>query len=128
MKLVFLSNEVMPLVLERDDRRYVVIWVPPKLSQLFFDDVNDEINAGGIQALHHHLMNLDLGDFNEHTKPPLTRAKMDLQELGKSSEGRFLNDWCCLERWARWRSHSSLPLLRLSPLQYTSAMVWDSWR
>ena len=97
MNLVFLSNEVMPLVLERDDRRYVVIWVPPKLSQRFFDDVNDEIKAGGIQALHHHLMSLDLGDFNEHTKPPLTRAKMDLQELGKSSEERFLNDWCRLE-------------------------------
>ena len=97
INFVFLSNEVMPLVLEGDDRRFVVIWVPPKLSQRFFEDVNNEIKAGGIQALHYHLMGLDLGDFNEHTQPPLTMAKMDLQELGKSSEERFLNDWCRLE-------------------------------
>jgi len=42
-------------------------------------------------------MLMNMHDFNEHTKPPLTRAKMDLQELGKCSDGRFLNDWCSLE-------------------------------
>jgi putative DNA primase/helicase len=29
MNMVFLSNERMPLVLEEDDRRHCVIWVPP---------------------------------------------------------------------------------------------------
>ncbi len=36
MNIVFLSNERMPLVLEDDDRRYCVIWVPPKPDDDFF--------------------------------------------------------------------------------------------
>lgn len=97
MNIVFLSNERMPLVMEKDDRRHVVIWVPPKLSDSFFEDVNSEIESGGIEALHYFLLNLDLGDFKPWTKPPMTRSKSDLQELGKSSEERFLDEWVRLE-------------------------------
>ena len=97
MNIVFLSNERMPLVMEKDDRRHAVIWVPPKLSDSFFESVNEEIETGGIEALHHYLLNLDLGDFKPWTKPPMTRSKSDLQELGKSSEERFLEEWIRLE-------------------------------
>ena len=93
MNIVFLSNERQPLVLENDDRRHCVIWVPPKLPDGFFAEVNAEIDAGGIAALHHHLLELDLGDFRPWTKPPMTRAKQDLIDLGTSSEERFLRDW-----------------------------------
>ena len=37
--IIFLSNETMPLVLERDDGRFVVVWTPPKLSEAFYKDV-----------------------------------------------------------------------------------------
>lgn len=97
MNIVFLSNERQPIAIENDDRRHVVIWVPPKLTDAYFEAVNEEINQGGIAALHHYLLNLDLGDFKPWTKPPLTRAKLDLQELGKSSEDRFISDWIRLE-------------------------------
>lgn len=97
MNIVFLSNERMPLVIEPDDRRHVVIYVPPKLSEQYFADVNAEIDAGGIDALHHFLLNLDLGDFKPWTKPPMTLAKQDLIELGKSSEERFIADWLNLD-------------------------------
>jgi hypothetical protein len=30
---------------------------------------------GGVAALHHHLAALDLGDFSEHSKPPMTNSK-----------------------------------------------------
>jgi putative DNA primase/helicase len=93
MNLVFLSNERQPLVLENDDRRHCVIWVPPKLPDDFFAAVNAEIDAGGIEALHHYLLELDLGDFKPWTKPPMTKAKQDLVVLGKSSEERFLHEW-----------------------------------
>ena len=93
MNIVFLSNERQPLVLENDDRRHCVIWVPPKLPDVFFAEVNAEIDAGGIAALHHHLLELGLGDFRPWTKPPMTRAKQDLIDLGTSSEERFLRDW-----------------------------------
>lgn len=93
VNLVFLSNESQPLVLEKDDRRYVVIHTPEKLSEEFYQDVRDEINAGGIAALHHYLLQLDLGDFDEHTKPPMTRAKADLIEVSLDSVQRFLAEW-----------------------------------
>lgn len=93
INLVFLSNERQPLVLENDDRRHAVIWVPPKLPDDFFAAVNAEIDNGGIEALHHHLLELDLGDFKPWTRPPMTKAKQDLVDLGKSSEERFLHEW-----------------------------------
>lgn len=97
MNIVFLSNERMPLALENDDRRHCVIWSPPKLEQAYFDKVKDEIDAGGIAALHHYLANLDLGDFRPWTHPPMTDAKSELVQLGRSSEERFMRDWVGLQ-------------------------------
>lgn len=93
MNIVFLSNERQPLVLENDDRRHCVIWVPPKLDDTFFAEVNEEIEAGGVAALHDYLLNLDLGDFKPWTNPPMTSAKQDLIDLGRSSEERFVREW-----------------------------------
>lgn len=93
VNIVFLSNEVQPLVLEKDDRRFVVVWVPDKLPDNYYSDVAEEIAAGGIAALHHYLLNLDLDDFNEHTKPPMTKAKADLIEINLESGQRFVEDW-----------------------------------
>jgi len=93
VNLVFLSNESQPLVLEKDDRRYTVIHTPEKLDAEFYQQVRDEINNGGIAALHHYLRNLDLGDFDEHSKPPMTRAKEDLIEVSLDSVQRFVKEW-----------------------------------
>lgn len=97
MNIVFLSNERQPMILENDDRRHCVIWTPPKPDESFFAEVNDEIENGGIAALHHYLLNLDLGDFKPWTKPPMTEAKQDLIDLGLSSEERFMREWQRLE-------------------------------
>ena len=91
--VVYLSNETQPLPIEQDDRRHFVIWTPPKLSANFYQDVRDEINAGGIAALHQHLLDLDLGDFDEHTKPPETQAKRDLIDVGAGNVQRFIKAW-----------------------------------
>lgn len=93
VNLVFLSNETQPLVLERDDRRYTVIWTPAELLPGFYQDVKDEIRAGGIEALHHHLLNLDLGDFEAWTRPPMTQAKRELIDLSMDSTERFWGDY-----------------------------------
>lgn len=93
MNIVFLSNERQPLVLENDDRRHCVLWVPPKLDESFFAAVNAEIDNGGIEALHQYLLDIDLGDFKPWTKPPMTKAKQDLIDLGTSSEERFVKEW-----------------------------------
>src|SRR5574337_440526 len=93
VQVVFLSNEVQPMALERDDRRYAVIWTPPKWDQRMYNAVLDEIAADGVGALHHHLLGLDLGDFGPATLPPMTEAKRDLVELGLDSSERFCRDW-----------------------------------
>lgn len=93
VNFVFLSNEKQPLVLEKDDRRYVVIWTPPELDHSFYGEVADEIKDGGIAALHDHLLNLDLCGFTPHERPPMTQAKRALIGLSLSSEDRFLADW-----------------------------------
>lgn len=93
VNIVFLSNETQPLVLEKDDRRYTVIWTPPTLSPAFYKSVGDEIATGGIEALHHFLLHLDLGDFKPYTAPPVTQAKQDLITISLDSAQRFLKEW-----------------------------------
>ena len=93
LNVVFLSNERQPLVLEEGDRRYVVIWVPDSLPANYYREVGAEVANGGVAALHHHLLNLDLGDFSPYTPPPMTRSKRDLIDVSLGSEERFINDW-----------------------------------
>ncbi len=90
---VFDSNRIDIAKLDGGDRRYCVIWTPPALSPEFYAEVAAEIRNGGVEALHHHLLHLDLGDFDRHTKPPNNAAKRDLVELGMDSTERFFRDW-----------------------------------
>ncbi|MHB1051376.1 MAG: DUF5906 domain-containing protein [Bacteroidota bacterium] len=93
VNIVFLSNESIPLVLEHDDRRYVVIHTPEKLPPEFYCSIRDEIAAGGIEALHHYLLGVSLADYDIHSKPPATRAKQQLIEASLDSVGSFVRDW-----------------------------------
>ncbi|WP_022949545.1 DUF5906 domain-containing protein [Methylohalobius crimeensis] len=92
VNMVFLSNERMPVVLEEDDRRHCVIWTPEKLGREFYEEVAAEIRDGGVQALHHHLLNLDLAGFNEHSRPPDTEAKQELIQLSMDTCTEFYHD------------------------------------
>lgn len=89
VNLVFLSNEKMPVVLEEDDRRHCIIWTPPAREDAYYIALAKEMEDGGIAALHHHLLNLDLSKFNEHSKPPLTESKEDLIELALDTPEAF---------------------------------------
>lgn len=93
VNMIFLSNEVMPAVLERDDRRYMVVWTPEKMDPAFYETVRIEIENGGIAALHDHLLKVPLGDFKPWTLPPMTKAKADLIDASLGSSERFVNDW-----------------------------------
>lgn len=93
VNIVFLSNETQPLILDKDDRRYTVIWTPPELSAQYYAEVKQEINEGGIAALHDYLLHLDMGGFRPHTRPPMTRAKADLIEMSIDSTERFVRAW-----------------------------------
>jgi len=93
VNIVFLSNEKQPLVLERDDRRYVVIWTPGELGAEFYNQVRIEIENGGVAALHQFLLDRDLGDFKPWTRPPMTTAKSELITISLDSVERFLAEW-----------------------------------
>lgn len=92
LNLVFLSNESMPVVLDEDDRRHCVIWTPGKQIREYYQRVMAEIAAGGVAALHHYLLHLDLGDFDPGTPPPTTDAKSELIKLGLDSPIRFYDE------------------------------------
>lgn len=92
LNMVFLSNEAMPLVLEEDDRRHAVIWTPAKQDPEFYRAVLDEIENGGVAALHHYLLHHDTGNFHPGQLPPYTDAKAELIKLSIDSTSRFYND------------------------------------
>jgi putative DNA primase/helicase len=93
VNFVFLSNERQPLVLEKDDRRYCVVWVPDMLPPSYYDAIGAEIKAGGVAALHQYLLDVDLGDFRPWARPPATRAKRELIDVSMESTERFLHEW-----------------------------------
>lgn len=92
--IVYLSNEIQPLVLEKDDRRHFVVWCGEKESPDFYREVGRAVKKGdAIAALHHYLLNLDLGDFDEHSKPPMTDAKRELIGVSAGNVQRFVDAW-----------------------------------
>lgn len=91
--LAFLSNESQPLALEDGDRRMCVIYTPTAERSDLYARVGAFIDGGGAAVFLHYLLNLDLGDFNTHTKPPLTNAKRNLIELGYKPAERFMHEW-----------------------------------
>jgi putative DNA primase/helicase len=90
VNMVFLSNEAMPTIVEQDDRRHAVIWTPEKLSPDFYAGLKAELDNGGVAALHHYLLHLDLGDFGPSSKPPMTEAKKELIDQSLDSPSRFV--------------------------------------
>ena len=93
VNVVFLSNDQQPLALEEGDRRYFVVYTPPRRADDLYARVADCLAAGGHEAFLHYLLALKLGAFNEFEIPPMTRAKADLIELGLKAHERFVREW-----------------------------------
>lgn len=93
LNIVYLSNENQPLPLESDDRRHLVVYTPPELGEEYYDEVFLEIEAGGVEAFYHYLLNLDTASFHPKKRPPMTEAKKALIALSSPSELRFVHEW-----------------------------------
>jgi putative DNA primase/helicase len=92
--MVFFSNRIDIAKLDPDDRRYCVIWTPEPADPSLYLEAKEELANGGTAALHWHLANeIDLAGFDEHSKPPMTRAKRELIGLGMDSTERFWREW-----------------------------------
>lgn len=91
--IVFLSNELQPVALERDDRRHLVIYTPAANDEDLYLRVSDFLARDGAAKFLHFLQRYDTDGFNEFTKPMMTEAKATLIELGLKPAERFVNEW-----------------------------------
>lgn len=93
VNFVFLSNSTVPLELDLGDRRYFVLHVEHVPTEGYFSALKAEIDAGGIEAFYHYLLNLPLEDFGPHSKPPLSDAKQRLIDSSLSPARFFVHEW-----------------------------------
>lgn len=91
--VVFLSNELQPVALEKDDRRHLVVYTPAAEDPQLYLRVAEFIKNDGCGKFLYYLQRMDLGDFTEFTKPLMTGAKETLIDLGLKPAERFTNEW-----------------------------------
>lgn len=94
--LVFLSNESIPLALDPNDRRFLVVWTPaphPEGAKFYAGLSQKEMPDSAVRAIYHFLLEVELGEFGPHTKPPMTAAKEQLIDASMASAPRFLRQW-----------------------------------
>ena len=78
---MFLSNRSDAIYLDNDDRRFFVVKTPTdKLSDDFFTEFANWRENGGLQHLFYYLQHYDVSDFNKDKSPPITEAKMIMQD------------------------------------------------
>lgn len=93
MNAVFLSNEILPWPIGENDRRMLVLWPMLTLQDKAQKRIGWEIENGGIAAFYDYLLNYDIGDFDERTRPPHTPARQRLVDLSMASWETFYNQW-----------------------------------
>lgn len=85
------SNRASALYLEDDDRRFFVWKVGGKGTEEFYAMFDKWYKTHeNIQAVHHHLMELDLKGFNPLAKAMNTEAKQEMVETARTSYAA----WC----------------------------------
>lgn len=93
LNTVFLSNNTQPLPIEEKDRRFLVLNPSKNLDGRLHEKVMQEIKTNGVQAFYTYLMGLDLSDFHEHLKPPMTRAKKTMIDYSRAGFDTFYHEW-----------------------------------
>ncbi|UVJ45526.1 bifunctional DNA primase/polymerase [Pseudomonas sp. LS1212] len=148
MNAAFLSNEIMPWPISEDDRRMLVMWPLETLPVERQKAIGRELLNGGVSALYGWLLSIDLGEFNQRTRPPKTEARQRLVALSRTAWQTFLHLWrigelghglwgCCLStdvyamflEWcSRNREHSmsqtKFSLMISATVEKTRAIPW----
>lgn len=148
MNSVFLSNEIMPWPISESDRRMLVMWpletLPPERQKA----IARELANGGVAALYGWLLEVELGEFNQRTRPPETEARQRLVELSRTAWQTFFYLWragelgrglwgCCLTSdvyamFLEWcahnkensMSHTKFSLMFSAKVEKTRAIPW----
>lgn len=95
MNAVFLSNEILPWPISDSDRRMLVMWPAETLPVERQKAIGHELANGGVAALYGWLLSIDLGEFNQRTRPPKTEARERLVALSRAAWQTFLHLWRC---------------------------------
>lgn len=93
---VFLSNELMPLAIESDDRRMFVVTPKSKCPQQLAIAVGQAVKDPSktmIKAFLQYLLTKDTSTQSAHDEARMTQAKKDLITIASSSWERFINEW-----------------------------------
>ncbi|UVM15605.1 bifunctional DNA primase/polymerase [Pseudomonas sp. B21-023] len=93
MNAVFLSNEIMPWPISDADRRMLVMWPMETLPVVRQKAISHELANGGVAALYGWLLAVELGDFDQRTRPPETEARQRLVALSRTAWQTFLHLW-----------------------------------
>lgn len=93
VNFVFLSNSTVPLELDMGDRRYLVLYCGYVPEGNYFAELFQEINGGGVAEFYRYLLDLNMADFNEHSRPPMNQDKQNLIDASLPSPVLFLNEW-----------------------------------
>lgn len=148
MNSVFLSNEIMPWPISESDRRMLVMWPLETLPVDRQKAIAHELANGGVAALYGWLLSIELGDFDQRTRPPQTEARQRLVELSRTAWQTFFYLWragelgnglwgACLTSdvyamFLEWcshnkentMSHTKFSLMFSAKLQKTRAIPW----
>lgn len=93
MNAVFLSNEILPWPISESDRRMLVMWPLETLPAARQKAIGAELRNGGVAALYAWLLAVDLGDFDQRTRPPHTDARERLVALSRAAWQTFVHLW-----------------------------------
>ncbi|PSU32158.1 primase-helicase family protein [Photobacterium phosphoreum] len=97
-RIILASNELRPILLEEDDRRWLVTQrITHKVSQEetedFIQRVDAYLNSGGIDEIFWYLVNYDISDF-KHKRVVKTETHRKMVEMSVSEEEQLIIDWC----------------------------------
>ena len=93
---IFLSNNMMPLSLEQNDRRHIVCYPKQKIPAPILSSVADALNDSDdkmIRAFYTFLLRLDLKNQNAHTPALMTKSKREVIRLSQPNWETFYDDW-----------------------------------
>lgn len=93
---IFLSNNMMPLSLEQNDRRHVVCYPQQKIPAPILNEVASALSDADdkmLRAFYTLLMMTDLKDQTAHTPALMTNSKRQLIRLSQPNWEVFYDDW-----------------------------------
>lgn len=90
-RFIFASNDDWPIAMGPRDRRFVIFDVSDAHQQdhTYFNALNEQMERGGLQALMHDLVHMDLTGFNPRKKPAGGKAAIDIIERSLKPTAKF---------------------------------------